>query len=371
MLVAACGGGSADSGSASPPLVAPGLTPQPRIVGGSQAAKGKWPFAAYLEAAYTGRKGLCGGSLIGARWVLTAAHCLRDTEAGDASEARIWLGEEKRPFLGSPYVASRAEGDLWIHPDYDAPAHKNDVALIRLDRPAPQRAVSLVLADDDDMWRPGTPATIVGWGRTREDGGGSGELLEARIPVVSDESCAGAYAGRFDAGTMVCAGGGTVDTCQGDSGGPILVRHGIHWFQFGVVSWGKGCARPGVPGIYSRLETLGSSIVSRLESDSEAAVTVASAETGPATPARDSASVQGTVQPGGLATLIYFQIRPADATDYTQSTTAYVGSGSEPSTWRQVFRGLQPGTEYVYRVSAWSASGGFKPADEKTFTTLT
>lgn len=113
----------------------------------------------------------------------------------------------------------------------------------------------------------GEISTVAGWGRTSEGGESSDRLLEVDLPIIGHNSCVLRYRGSpdpdiarlaafIDEATMVCAGGapeGGRDSCQGDSGGPLFVERGNRFVQAGVVSFGGGCARPDIPGIYSRV----------------------------------------------------------------------------------------------------------------------
>lgn len=52
---------------------------------------------------------------------------------------------------------------------------------------------------------------------------------------------------------------GSADTCVGDSGGPLVDPQNSSQpedhRQVGIVSWGVGCAEPGFPGVYTRLDS--------------------------------------------------------------------------------------------------------------------
>ena len=55
----------------------------------------------------------------------------------------------------------------------------------------------------------------------------------------------------------------------GDSGGPIFQWAGQYWEQVGIVSYGDGCAQPGLPGVYTRLSYYYQWIEEILERDGE------------------------------------------------------------------------------------------------------
>merc|ERR1719400_295882 len=52
---------------------------------------------------------------------------------------------------------------------------------------------------------------------------------------------------------MLCAEAEGKDSCQGDSGGPFTVDVEGQHHLVGVVSWGLGCAKAGLPGVYSSI----------------------------------------------------------------------------------------------------------------------
>jgi hypothetical protein len=229
--------------------------PLPRIVGGRGAAEGEYPWMAALVAAgesdnYDGF--FCGASLIHPRWVLTAAHCVLGSRAEDIE---VLVGATH---LANSGAARRiAVAEIVIAPGYNDFTSDQDFALLRLAEAA--AGPVLPLLDDPALALPGVLATVTGWGDTT-NGGRSfpTRLQEVEVPIVdlALANASEAYAGTLS-GNMLAAGfaGGGKDACNGDSGGPLLVPSPFApgWMQAGIVSFGSGCALPGVYGIYTRV----------------------------------------------------------------------------------------------------------------------
>ena len=231
---------------------------QAKIVGGQPARIDNWPWQVWvIGSAPDGWRLTCGGSIIAPRWILTAAHCLTDdngTSYADLGyEYSVVFGED-RPQTNSGIPADR----LIPHEGFNPSTFSNDIALIRLTRNIPgNRRIQLSSERTDRVFsRPGLCATVTGWGTTSEGGNASQSLRRADLPIIATAACNEAYPDQVTSG-HVCAGyeQGGVDSCQGDSGGPLIVRQGEsnRYVQVGVVSWGYGCARPGNPGIYTRV----------------------------------------------------------------------------------------------------------------------
>ena len=130
-----------------------------------------------------------------------------------------------------------------------------DISIIKLTRNSTKAPTQVSGSAEEALWAPTTLETIAGFGTTAEGGDTPDTLQKAQVPVTTDANCANAY-DSFEAQTQLCAGypeGGT-DTCQGDSGGPMFGRTGTGALKVvGATSYGEGCARPGMPGVYARV----------------------------------------------------------------------------------------------------------------------
>uniref|UniRef100_A0AC11D2C7 Serine protease 33 n=1 Tax=Ovis aries TaxID=9940 RepID=A0AC11D2C7_SHEEP len=184
------------------------------------------------------------------------------------AEYRVRLGAlHLRP--SSPPALLAPVRRVLLPPDYSEDGAHGDLALLLLRRPTPlsTRVQPVCLPEPGAPPPPGTPCWVTGWGSLRP-----GvplpkwrPLQGVRVPLLDARTCDHLY----HLGTNVpqvehivlpgslCAGyvGGQKDACQGDSGGPLVCMKSGRWVLVGVVSWGKGCALPNRPGVYTNVAT--------------------------------------------------------------------------------------------------------------------
>lgn len=226
-----------------------GATSADAIVGGTPARVADTPWVVAITT--TDGQLICGGALVAPDKVVTAAHCVMPKGV---------LGKNQRPaeqlrvVAGRTDLRSKAEGveaavaSVWRHPEYVEVTKGDDVAVLTLAQALPYRTIALGETGDEGV--------VLGWGRTAEDAPPAMSLRKVTVPVLSDSECL-LKEPDYRQGAMLCAGRGGRDACTGDSGGPLVVRGKLA----GVVSFGRGCARPDEPGVYTRLanyrQTLG------------------------------------------------------------------------------------------------------------------
>lgn len=240
--------------NSSTPLPSPSLLaktpPQPRIVGGHQPHQS---FRTHLAAFSSGTHFVCSGSVLSSRWVLTAAHC-------DIRQSmRVIIGAARLP-----EGAERNVEAVLRHPEFspstDSPF---DVAVVRLSADVPVDTRFVLVNINQSAPVPQSYVRVAGYGQTSETASFDAQLRQVDVPIVSMSDCQARYASanpdlaaRLSEDSQLCAGidAGGCDACHGDSGGPLVyLDANQNLVQAGIVSFGIGCARAYLPGVYTRV----------------------------------------------------------------------------------------------------------------------
>ncbi|KAF5302443.1 hypothetical protein FQR65_LT08533 [Abscondita terminalis] len=216
-----------------------------RIVGGHSIDISEVPF---LLSLFYSNSFICGASLIKPDVALTASHCVYK----DGKTLSPWSFVVYGGSIYKPSNNSRRVRRIKSHLQYDENTLANDIATLKLLSPFTSIPVA-TLPPSNWAVPVGSNVTVSGWGVTNEYiATTSSVLLAVDIKIVDWFQCQSTYSTYNEVSDkMLCAGldEGNKDACYGDSGGPLVFEQ----YLIGVVSWGRGCARPGDPGVYTEV----------------------------------------------------------------------------------------------------------------------
>lgn len=221
------------------------LSPAAAVIRGTAAPEGAYPFMAAIVDGDDFQ--FCGGSVIASQWVLTAAHCVVDTNPS-TTPTYVITG---RTNLNNTSQGQRIRvTNIYVHGSYTGNGY--DAALLKLASATTAPAIQLASAADDNLEAEGTTVRVAGWGDQTPTLGlnSTASLRYTDLRVVSDDNCWTNLG--FDAPTGICAEELLTDSCNGDSGGPLFFN-GATRIQIGIVSYGTSCAVYGFPGVYSEV----------------------------------------------------------------------------------------------------------------------
>ncbi|EDL07654.1 mCG11716, isoform CRA_a, partial [Mus musculus] len=216
---------------------------QGKLLGGEFARDRKWPWQVSLH--YSGFH-ICGGSILSAYWVLSAAHCFDRGKKLETYDIYVGITNLEKANRHTQWFEIY---QVIIHPTFQM-YHPigGDVALVQLKS-------AIVFSDfvlpiclpPSDLYLINLSCWTTGWGMISPQvplpspltGETGNELLEAQLPLIPRFQCQLLYGlSSYLLPEMLCAA-------------DIKTMKNV--CEIGIVSWGRGCAQPLYPGVFANV----------------------------------------------------------------------------------------------------------------------
>lgn len=222
----------------------------PAIIYGEPAKPNEIPWQAYLLSGVgTTPTSQCGGSLIRPLWVLTAAHCVTNTQWTEVRMGAI--NKQNMPY--------RVRAGRLVHTGYNDQTVVNDVALLKLPV-APQMGANIAIipmATPDMGNFKNIQLRASGFGATVNGGQAPDTLNKVTLIGITNDECRPQHIQPQIVESTMCARWSSrpgQSACHGDSGGPLTVAVNNQHYLAGVASFvsHNGCSS-GAAGGFARV----------------------------------------------------------------------------------------------------------------------
>jgi serine protease 7 (enterokinase) len=157
----------------------------PKIVNGQNAYHGQYPWAVSIRLH---RRHHCGGALLNRDWILTAAHCVSNT---NHRAFTIKLGGHYRNYEIETSAIEVPVKMLIPHELFTFSSFANDIALIKLGKSVnyTNYISPICLPNDNETDYANSNATVIGWGKLTPSGTSATTLQELQLPIIDNDKC--------------------------------------------------------------------------------------------------------------------------------------------------------------------------------------